>query len=130
MLVSLNLDYYGSSPSNYYKDIKKEYVTEDDYSVKIENGEISIVKKLQDNLTMEWKAKFNENTVFYVPHAFFQYNSGRYIESSISKRKVVDKHIDKIKWMEEILEEEQTYNPFSEWSDFYSFTDFYSVNRK
>lgn len=124
-LVALNLDYYGTSPSNYYKSIEKNYVTEDGYSVMIENGTITISKKIQKNLTMIWMESFNPDTTFCVSRSTFKYDSNRYIESTIVKNEIAEKHKDEIARFQQILQEEQIFDPFSEYTKFYSFLDFH-----
>ena len=126
MLVALNLEYYGTTPSNYYKSIKKCYVTDDGYSVIIEKGVISICKRIQTNLTITWSETFNETTAFSIYRCSFEYDSGRHTNSSIVKGEIAAKHKNEIKRMQEILKEEQIYNPFLEFSGFYSFIDFYN----
>lgn len=124
LLVVLNLDYYGTSPSNYYKSIKKDYVTDDDYSVRIEQGLISISKRLQENLTLMWRETFSENTSFSIYRSIFRYDYGRHIDSPITKDKMAKKYKNEVMRIQEIIEEEKVYNPFSEYLEFYSFLDF------
>ena len=127
MLVALNLDYYGMVPSKYFKSIDKEYVTDDGYEVKINQGKISISKRLQENLMITWIESFDMDTKFSISRSFFRYDSGRNINSFISKDKIAEKYKNEIDRFRCILEEELVYNPFSEYRDFYSFIDFYNI---
>ena len=124
MLVSLNLDYYGTSPREYYNNIKKEYVTDDGYSVNIEKGQITITKRLRRNLTIIWTGTFNETTFFSSYQCYLKYDSGRTSHSITSIIKLIEKHKNEINRIVEIIENERIYNPFSEFTEFYSFTDF------
>lgn len=96
MLVALNLDYYGMAPSKYYKSIHKEYLTDDGYSVQIKQGEISISKRLQENLMIIWKETFDANTEFSLYRSLFIYDSGRHIDSFISKDRIAQKYKSEI----------------------------------
>lgn len=125
LLVNLNLEYYGSSPSEFYKSIHKEYCTEDGYSVKINSGDITISKKITDNLTVISMERFNEYTSFCLEHCAFVYDSGRHIEEPRQKRKLAEKHTGQFSRFEEILKGELVYNPFASFGKYISFTDFY-----
>lgn len=130
LLVNLNLEYYGSSPSEFYKSIHKEYCTEDEFSVKIDSGNITISKKITDNLTVTWIERFYEYTSFGLYHCSFTYDSGRHIEEYRQKSKFAEKHAEQFKRFEEILNNEQVYNPFTSFAKYISFTDFYSRERE
>lgn len=124
MLVALNLDYYGTSPRDYYNNIKKEYATDDGYSVNIEKGQITITKRLRRNLTLIWTDTFNETTSFSSYRCYLNYDSGRISNSITSIIKLIEKHKNEINRIVEIIENERIYNPFSEFSEFYSLIDF------
>ena len=125
MLVSLNLEYYGSSPSKYYKSIQREYRTEDDFFVKIDSGTITITKKITDNLTVIYKDRFDETTNFNILRCTFVYDSGRHVHWSGQKQTLAEKHSEQCSRFEEILREEQVYNPFTDFGNYISFTDFF-----
>lgn len=125
LLVDLNLKYYGSSPSEFYQSIHKEYCTEDGFCVKIDSGNISVSKKMTDNLTVTYMDKFNESTCFRVASCAFVYDSGRCISWAHQKQEFAEKHAMQFNRFEEILKNEKVYNPFVDFGKYISFTDFY-----
>jgi len=125
LLVNLNLEYYGTSPSEFYKSIHKEYCTEDGFCVKIDSGNISISKKITDNLTVTYRDRFYEKTSFSVFRCEFVYDSGRHINWSHQKREFVEKHAGQFNRFEEILQEEQVFDPFVDFGNYISFVDFH-----
>ena len=124
LLVNLNLEYYGSSPSKFYKSIYKEYCTEDGFSVKIYSGDITISKKITDKLTVISMERFDEYTRFCLEHCAFVYDSGRHIEDPLQKRKLAERHPEQFSRFEEILKDELVYSPFVSFEKYISFTDF------
>lgn len=125
LLVNLNLEYYGSSPSEFYKSIHKEYCTADGFYVKIDSGNIHISKKITDNLTVTYMERFDESTCFSVGRCVFVYDSGRCIQWSHQKQQLAKKYVMQFERFEEILKNEQVYNPFVDFGKYISFTDFY-----
>lgn len=125
LLVKLNLEYYGTSPIEFYKAICKKYCTEDGFSVEIASGRITILKKIADNLTVIYKDSFREATRFDVFRCTFVYDSGRHIQWSHQKREFEEKYPEQFNRFEEILQEEQVYNPFIAFNEYISFTDFF-----
>ena len=123
ILVTLNLDYYGTDPFNYYKTIKKDYITEDGYSVKIENKFIHISKRVKSNLIIKYIARFEANAEFSLYDLSFEYDSGRSI--SIKNQSMVKKNEMEIERMKEIYEGEKIFNPFKEFQGFYGILDFH-----
>lgn len=127
MLVALNLDYYGMAPSQFYKSISKKYITDDEYSVCIKNGTISISKRLKEDLLMTWSDIFNADTMINISRSSFRYDSGRYVKSLIAQTNLAEKYTTVITRMAEILEEERICDPFTEYRKFYSFIDFFDL---
>jgi len=125
LLVNLNLEYYGTSPSKFYKAIQKEYCTEDGIIVKINSGRIAISSKITDNLLVTFEDKFDETTSFTSSHCECTYNSGRRIHNVVQIRELVKKHSRQFERFEEILNEEQVYNPFATFGNYISFADFH-----
>ena len=124
LLVTLNLEYYGTSPSNYYNSIMKEYDTEDGFYVKIASGEIIISKKLKENLTVTFFARFDDFTEFSAYRCEFIYASGRRVNEHCKKLEIMNKYCNISKRFEEILMSEKVYNPFTDFGEYYSFVDF------
>lgn len=125
LLVNHNLKYYGSSPNKFYMSIHKEYCTEDGFFVKIESGNITISKKISENLTVIYNDHFNEYTYFNISHCDFVYDSGRCIRWGGQKHALIEKYAMQVDRFDEILKNEQVYNPFVDFSNYISFTDFY-----
>lgn len=125
LLVDLNLEYYGTSPGKYYNSIEKEYCTEDGFSVKIDSGTITIRKKITDKLNVTFKDRFYESSHFSAGRCEFVYDSGRHIQFSYQKQMIVEKYAEQFSRFEEILQNELIYDPFADFGNYISFTDFF-----
>lgn len=126
--MNISLEYYGSSPSDYYKyykSITKDYHTEDGFYVKIDSGNITISKKITNILTVTYRDRFYEATSFSVFHCSFVYDSGRCIQWSHQRQELAEKHANQFQRFEEILQSEQVWNPFIGFGNYISFIDFY-----
>lgn len=125
LLVGLSLEYYGTTPSKFYTSIEKEYCTEDGFSVKIDSGTIAIKKRITDKLNVTFKDRFYEASCFSAGRCEFVYDSGRHIQFSYQKQKIVEKYAEQFSRFEEILQNELIYDPFADFGSYISFTDFF-----
>lgn len=124
ILATSVLDYFGMSPYCYYSSLKKDYITEDGYSVQIKDGYITVVKKVKDNLTMTFYTEIDRYSYIDV---WFKYDSGRYIESPVAKNKMMKKYESEVIRMNKLLETERVYNPFEDFRSYYASMDFHET---